>query len=472
MRIPTIKWAVPHCYALIFFIIVVVAVLTWCIPSGSFDYHAVTLPGGETKNLVVPGSYHVLEKVTAHGDLRQGLSAILAAPLEGIIKAADVIAFVLIVGGAFGIIMRTGAIERGLLALAQRLAGKGILVIPLSMTLFSLGGATFGMSEEVIPLYAIFISLMFALGYDSLTAILILFLGTQIGYVGAMTNPFSVLIAQGVAGIQGNPQLWLRAIAWVVFTAMSIIFTMWYAHRVKRDPSKSPSYESDCQNRALFMGEQTGTVHFSLGDRLIIIAFVLALAVISWGLITRGWYMVEIGTVFLALGLFAGIVSRMSVSDVAESFVDGCKEFVYAAVVIGLARGILVVAENGKIIDTLLYGLSEMLDGLPQYAFTTLMLVSHNIITFFVPSSSGEAALTMPVLAPLGDLVNINKEAMVMAYQFGNGLTNLISPTGGVLLAGLSIARVGFGQWLRVIMRLFPLLWITSAIFAAISAWV
>lgn len=182
--------------------------------------------------------------------------------------------------------------------------------------------------------------------------------------------------------------------------------------------------------------------------------------------------MVEIGTVFLALGLFAGIVSRMSVSDVAESFVDGCKEFVYAAVVIGLARGILVVAENGKIIDTLLYGLSEMLDGLPQYAFTTLMLLSHNIITFFVPSSSGEAALTMPVLAPLGDLVNINKEAMVMAYQFGNGLTNLISPTGGVLLAGLSIARVGFGQWLRVIMRLFPLLWITSAIFAAISAWV
>jgi uncharacterized ion transporter superfamily protein YfcC len=147
---------------------------------------------------VVPGSYHVLEKVTADGDLRQGLSAILAAPLEGIIKAADVIAFVLIVGGAFGIIMRTGAIERGLLALAQRLAGKGILVIPLSMTLFSLGGATFGMSEEVIPLYAIFISLMFALGYDSLTAILILFLGTQIGYVGAMTNPFSVLIARAL----------------------------------------------------------------------------------------------------------------------------------------------------------------------------------------------------------------------------------------------------------------------------------
>lgn len=202
MRIAKIKWAMPHCYALIFFIIILVALLTWCIPSGSFDYHSVTLPGGETKTLVIPGSYHLLDKVSSEGDLRQGITAVLAAPMEGIIKAADVVAFVLIVGGAFGIILRTGAIERGLVALAERLAGKGILVIPIAITLFSLGGATFGMSEEVIPLYAIFISLMFALGYDSMTAILILFLGTQIGYVGAMTNPFSVLIAQGVAGIQ------------------------------------------------------------------------------------------------------------------------------------------------------------------------------------------------------------------------------------------------------------------------------
>ncbi|EBX6016686.1 putative basic amino acid antiporter YfcC [Salmonella enterica subsp. enterica serovar Portland] len=470
MRITKIKWAMPHCYALIFFIIVVVALLTWWIPSGSFNYHTVTLSGGETKTVVIPGSYHLLEKVSANGDLRQGVAAVLAAPMEGVIKAVDVVAFVLIVGGAFGIILRTGAIERGLLALADRLAGKGLLVIPLSMTLFSLGGATFGMSEEVIPLYAIFISLMFALGYDSMTAILILFLGTQIGYVGAMTNPFSVLIAQGVAGIQGNPQLWLRAIAWLVFTLLAIGYTMWYAHRVKCYPHKSPVYENDRQTRAQFLSTRRAEVRFSLADRLIILAFVLALALICWGLITRGWYMVEIGSVFLALGLFSGIVGRMSVSGMADSFVEGCKEFVYAAVVIGLARGILVVAENGRIIDTMLYGLSEMLEGLPQYAFTTLMLLGHNVITFFVPSSSGEAALTMPVLAPLGDLVGINKEAMVMAYQFGNGLTNLISPTGGVLLAGLSIARIGFGQWLKAIAPLFPLLWIMSAVFAAISA--
>lgn len=472
MRITKIKWAMPHCYALIFFIIILVALLTWCIPSGSFDYHSVTLPSGETKSVVIPGSYHQLEKVSDEGDLRQGITAVLAAPMEGVIKAADVIAFVLIVGGAFGVIVRTGAIDRGLVALAERLAGKGILVIPIAMSLFSLGGATFGMSEEVIPLYAIFISLMFALGYDSMTALLILFLGTQVGYIGSMTNPFSVLIAQGVAGIEGNPQLWLRAIAWLVFTLLSIVYTMWYAQRVKRYPQKSPVYENDCRNREQFLSVQNSTVHFSIADQVIIIAFVLALAVISWGLITRGWYMVEIGSVFLALGLFSGIVGRMGVSGMADNFVEGCKEFVYAAVVIGLARGILVVAENGRIIDTMLFGMSEMLQGLPQYAFTTLMLLGHNVITLFVPSSSGEAALTMPVLAPLGDLVGINKEAMVMVYQFGNGLTNLISPTGGVLLAGLSIARIGIGQWIRAVAPLFPVLWIVSAVFAAISAWV
>ncbi|ECM9761829.1 YfcC family protein, partial [Salmonella enterica subsp. enterica serovar Typhimurium] len=164
-----------------------------------------------------------------------------------------------------------------------------------------------------------------ALGYDSMTAILILFLGTQIGYVGAMTNPFSVLIAQGVAGIQGNPQLWLRAIAWLVFTLLAITYTMWYAHRVKRTPQKSPVYENDCRNREQFLSIQDTSVHFSIADRVIIIAFVLALAIISWGLITRGWYMVEIGSVFLALGLFSGIVGRMGISGMADSFVEGCK---------------------------------------------------------------------------------------------------------------------------------------------------
>ncbi|MFD1175003.1 YfcC family protein [Paenibacillus puldeungensis] len=464
------KWSLPHSYTLIFGIIILMAALTWIVPSGQFDHKDVTVDG-MTKSAIVPGTYHTVPKTSEAGSLRAGIQQILSAPMEGVINAADVVAFVLIVGGAFGIILQTGAIDRALVALARRLKNKGILVIPIAMLIFSLGGSTFGMSEETIPLYAIFISLMFALGFDSMTAILILFLGTQIGYVGSTTNPFSVLIAQGVAGVEGNPQLWLRFIEWIVFTGVSIAFTMWYAHRVKKHPEKSVVFKNDQLNRSLFLKEDTGeAVVFSFRDKLIIGGFVATLGLIVWGILSKGWYMTEIGAVFLALGLFAGIVSKMNQRELAESFVKGCGEFVYAAVIIGLARGILVIAENGMIIDTILNSLADLLKGLPSYAFTTIMLLVHNVITFLVPSSSGEAALTMPVLAPLGDLVGINREAIVTAYQFGNGLTNLISPTGGVLLAGLAIARINFGQWIKVIIKFFFVLWIIAAIFAAISA--
>ncbi|MGG4219216.1 YfcC family protein [Paenibacillus jamilae] len=472
MNITNKKWklSLPHSYTLIFLIIITVAALTWIVPSGQFERHEVTV-NGVTKTAIVSGTYHSVPKTGENGDLRQGIPQILSAPIEGIINAADVVSFVLIVGGSFGIILQTGAIDRALTALARRLKNKGILLIPIAMVIFSLGGSTFGMSEEIIPLYAIFIPLMFALGFDSMTAILILFLGTQIGYVGSTVNPFSVLIAQGIAGVEGNPQLWLRFIEWLVFTAISIAFTMWYAHRVKRNPEKSIVFQSDIINREQFIKESTGEdVVFTFRDKLIIGGFIVTLGAIVWGILAKGWYMTEIGALFFALGIFVGIVTKMSQKEIAENFVKGCGEFIYAAVIIGLARGILIIAEQGMIIDTVLNALASVLEGLPSYLFTTIMLLAHNVITFLVPSSSGEAALTMPVLAPLGDLVGINREAVVTAYQFGNGLTNLISPTGGVLLAGLAIARISFGQWLKVIFKLFPILWLVAAIFAAISA--
>src|SRR3954447_1031713 len=251
------KWALPHSYTLIFIIIIAVALLTWIIPSGQFERKEVKVDGSP-RTVIVPGTFHTISKVGENGDLRQGLSEILSAPMAGVINAADVVAFVLIVGGAFGIILQTGAIDRGLIALARRMKNKGIWVIPISMIIFSLGGSTFGMSEETIPLYAIFISLMFVLKFDSITAILILFLGTQIGYVGSTLNPFSVLIAKGVSGVEGNPQLWLRFIEWIVFTGVSIAFTMWYANRVRKDPKKSVVYKNDKENRERFIKADSG----------------------------------------------------------------------------------------------------------------------------------------------------------------------------------------------------------------------
>jgi uncharacterized ion transporter superfamily protein YfcC len=465
------SWSLPHTYVLLFVMIAIVAALTWIVPSGEFERQELEIADGYVASTVIPGTFQPVDKVTADRDLRQDLFDVLSAPAKGVVHAADVIAFVLVIGGAFGIIMKTGAIDRGMHGLANLLANKGILVIPIMITLFSLGGSTFGMSEEVLPLYPVVITLMFILRFDSVTAVLILFLGTQAGYIGATINPFSVLLAQAIADVPGNPQLWFRAIAWVVFTVLAIGYTMWYASRVRNDPESSPAFKSDQRLQMDLAITQEDHPQFSGRDRDILATFVIALAAVSWGLVTRGWYMAEIGAVFLACGLISGAIAKMGPSEIAENFVEGCKDFVYAAFVIGLTRGILVIAEQGMIIDPILNGLSDLLDGVPTYALTTLALIIHNVITFFVPSSSGEAALTMPVLAPLGDLVGIGRDSLVLAYQFGNGLTNLISPTNGLLLAGLAIARIRFGQWFRVIFPFFLIAWPIAAILALISAY-
>jgi uncharacterized ion transporter superfamily protein YfcC len=452
--------------------IIFIAGLTWIVPSGEFERREMTTADGYVVDAVVPGTFRDIDKVSDDQDLRQGIMDILSAPARGIAHAADVVAFVLVIGGAFGVIMRTGAIDRGLHGLAAALSNRGIVVIPIMITLFSLGGSTFGMSEEVLPLYPVVISLMFILRFDSMTAVLILFLGTQVGYVGATINPFSVLLAQAIADIPGNPQLWLRAIAWVAFTALAIAYTLWYAGKVRRDPEGSPVFGSDQALRRTLEASHDDQPAFSVRDRLILSTFFIALATVTWGLISRGWYMAEIGAVFLACGLASGVIAGTGPSRIAEHFVDGCRDFIYAAFVIGLTRGILVVAEQGMIVDPMLNALSGLLENVPTYALTTLGLIAHNFITFFVPSSSGEAALTMPVLAPLSDLVGINRESMVLAYQFGNGLTNIVSPTNGLLLAGLAIARIRFSQWFRVVLPFFLMAWPLAAVFALISAYV
>jgi uncharacterized ion transporter superfamily protein YfcC len=462
-------WELPHTYVLLFVMIMLTAVLTWIVPSGAFERQELATAGGSVASTVVPGTFRPIDKVTDDRDLRQGPFDVLSAPAKGVVHAADVIAFVLLLGGVFGIITQTGALDRGLHALASTLSNKGIFVIPIMITLLSLGGSTFGMSEEVLPLYPVVISLMFILRFDSMTAVLILFLGTQAGYIGATINPFSVLLAQGIAGIHGNPLLWLRAIAWAAFTILAIAYTMRYARRVRENPESSPSFNSDKKLQLDLAVSQEDHPEFSVRDRIILATFIVTLATISWGLLSRGWYMAEIGAAFLACGLISGAVAKMGPSEIAEHFVEGCKDFVYAAFIIGLARGILIVAEQGMIIDSILNSLGGFLSGIPTYAFTTLNLLAQNIITFFVPSSSGQAALTMPVLAPLGDLVGVNRDSLVLAYQFGNGLTNLISPTNGLLLAGLAIARIRFGQWFKVIFPFFLMAWPLAAILAWIS---
>ncbi|MFW5678010.1 MAG: YfcC family protein, partial [Acetivibrio ethanolgignens] len=398
------KFELPHVYTIAFILIIVFGILTWIIPSGQFERTTIETAAGE-REVAVAGTYQQVDKVDSEGnDLRQGIMEILMAPTRGIQAASDVVAFVLLIGGTFAIITKTNALNAGMNRLIKRLHGKDILIIPIVMTLLSIGGTTFGMSEEALPFYAIFMCVFLSLGYDSMTAFMVCFMGPQIGYCASTVNPFNVLIAQGVAGIHGNPQLGFRFIQWIIFTALGIAWVMMYAKKVKKNPECSITYKDDFEKKKEFLAEGADVDDsFSLRQKLVLVTFAVGMGIIVFGLVKYGWYMDEISMVFLGMGLLAGIIGGLSEKEMATEFVNGMKDFAYAAVIIGIARGILVVAEGGMIIDTILNAMASVLSGVPAAVFTTIMYIFQSIMTILVPSSSGLAALTIPVMAPLTD---------------------------------------------------------------------
>ena len=367
------------------------------MPSGTFDRQIVETNVGE-RNVVVPGSYHLVDKVTADGDLRQGIPEVLMAPTRGIQNAADVVAFVILIGGTFALINKTGAIAAGMKRVIAKLKHRSVLLIPIVMVLFALGGTSFGMAEETLPFYAILLPIILGMGYDSMTAFLIIFISATLGYSASTTNPFSVLIAQGLAGVEGNPQLVFRYLQWVIYTAMGIGFVLYYANKVKKNPQSSVMYETD-QKLRVDMGTSGGVENseFTKRQKLVLIVFAIGMIIMVYGLLTYGWYMDEISMVFLGTGLVAGIVYGMDEHTIAKTFVEGMKDFVYAGIIIGVMRGILVVAENGMIMDTILNTLVYALQGVPNYIYTTLCSIFYSILSIMLPSSSGMAALTIPI---------------------------------------------------------------------------
>ena len=435
------KLQLPHVYTLAFILIIVFAILTWILPSGQFDRQLIDTAAGE-REVAVAGTYHVIDKVSESGDLRQGLHEILMAPTRGIQAAADVVAFVLLIGGTFQILTKTNAMNRGIRKVILRLKGKEVLLIPILMILLGIGGTTFGMSEEVIPFYVMLIPIFFAMGYDSMTTFMIVFLGPQIGYAASTTNPFNVLIAQGVAGIHGNPQLVYRYIWWAIMMTVTIAYVMRYAMKVKKNPTGSITYQDDLLKKQEFMMDEKDT-GFTLRDKLVLLVFAVGMGIIVYGILAHGWYMDEISGVFLAMGILMGIVGGLSEKEIAEQFVIGVKDLAFAAVVIGVCRGILVVA---------------------------VMYLVQSLLSLLVPSSSALASLTMPIMAPLCDLQGVNPEASVTVLQFANQLTNMLSPTAGMTVAGLAVCKITFGQWWKTIWKFFILVTVMALVFCTISA--
>lgn len=465
------QFKVPHVYAIIFALMVIFAVLTWIVPSGSYQRQEVN-----GREVTVAGTYEQSEKTYIDEetgdevDLRQGVFDVLQAPTRGIQEAIEVVAFILIVGGSFQVITKTGAITSGMGRVVRRFKNKVILIIPIAMVLFALGGTSFGMAEETLPFFAIFMPIMMAMGFDSMTAFMVVFVGARTGYIASTINPFNVLIAQGILGIQGNPQLWLRMIALVVLTAVAITWVVLYARRVKKNPESSITFEDDIAKKVEFAADESALdAEFTGRQKGVLAVFIAGMCLIIWGLVTQGWYMNEISAVFLAMGLLAGVIAGFSQDVIAQEFVAGIADFAFSAIVVGLARGILVIASDGMIIDTILNALATGLGGIPAVLFTTLLYAVENLLAILVPSSSGLAALTAPIFGPLTELMGLNPEAAVWALSMGSATMSLICPTSAILVAGLGVCKIKLGQWWKTVWKFFLVVSLINIVFVAIS---
>ena len=434
------KLKLPNTFVLLFIIMAMIALATWLVPGGKYDTHLVN-----GKQLIDPASFHYIDSKP------QGLAAFLMAPVKGFAEAGLIIGFVLLTGGTFNLMHKTEAVDAMIKSIAKAHARSRLVrgaLIPVFVTLFSIGGATFGMNEEAIPFILIFVPLALALGYDSIVGVSIPFVGSQVGFAAAFLNPFNVGIAQGIAGVPLFSGMGYRMIVWLIATAATIAFLMWYAARIKRHPERSPTFQLDQEKRAEGMIDLAQFEGMTLRHRLVLWVFAGTLGAMVFGVVKYGWFIEEIGALFLAMAIVVAVIGRLSADDAVAAFVQGAKDLVGTALVIALARATMVLARDAHIIDTMLHGLMPLVASSSPVFAAQKMFVIQSIINFFIHSGSGQAALTMPIMAPLADLVGVTRQTAILAFQFGEFTTPMI-PTSGITVGVLALARIPWLTWAK-----------------------
>jgi uncharacterized ion transporter superfamily protein YfcC len=461
----------PTAYTILFGLIILVAALTWIIPAGQYERAMNEEVGRE---VAVPGTYQIVDPNP------QGFVDVMLAPTGGFYdpdsyaaNAIDVALFVLFLGGFLGVMNATGAIDTGIRSAMRHLKGHEIWMIPILMVLFAIGGTTYGMAEETLAFYAILIPVILAAGYDAVTGVAIILIGAGIGVLGSTINPFATVIAANAAGIPFTDGIVLRFILLIGGLVICIGYVMRYARRVKADPSRSVVARQWPAHKKLFLEDHEQEIHsakLTTTQIIALIIFALTFAVMIWGVSSQGWWMARMGSLFFGAAIVIGIVARLGEKKLTGSFVDGARDLLGVALVVGLARGIVVIMEQGMIADTILHSAETSLGGLPELAFINLMFWIEVGMSFFVPSSSGLAVLSMPILAPLADFASVGRDLVVTAYQSANGLVNLINPTFAVVVGGLAIGRVSYDRWLAFIWPLLLILTVFITIVISLGA--
>lgn len=500
---------IPHTFVIVFALILISAVLTWIIPSGEFVRQSVQV-GDTTREVVVSDSFHYIDNAPQTWQVFSSL-------FNGFCDKADIIIFILMVGGAFWILNNSHAIDVGVMAFLRwtqrltrfklvRMLGVDNIIISMVMILFSIFGAVFGMSEETMAFVVIFIPLAISMGYDSLVGVCMCYVAAHVGFAGAVLNPFTIGIAQGIAELPIFSGLEYRLFCWLVLTIIGVTFVLMYAHRVKRNPQSSPVYSLDSywRSRADQQAENpvtyhtpksawvifavlsivlgylafempTTTISIGNGSSNIVVMPILAILFVFLGVIALrksvhffilelllfticflvvgvlgyGWYVMEISALFLAMGILSGIADGQDANSIASLFLTGCKDILSAALVVGLASGIIFILKDGHVIDTILYGLTRSLSETGEMASLGAMYVFQTLLNVVMPSGSAKAALTMPIMAQFADLIEVSRQTTVLAFQFGDGFTNMLTPTSGVLIGVLGIAKIPYATWFK-----------------------
>ncbi len=442
------NFKVPHTLVILFSMVVLAQLLTYVIPAGSFD-RVETATG---RMQVVPGSFHLTPDVPAVSPFVS-----LTAIPKGFSAAHEIIFFVFIIGGLFAVLRATGSLEAGMASLLRRWGDRPFWLIAGGVTLFAFGSSTVGFGEEYYPFVPVLVSLCLALGYDRLTAIGIIMVGYGAGYGPAFINPFTTLIAQDIAGLEPASGLWYRLICFVIFVSIGIHHVWSYAKKVKQDPSASLVADIEVPAGAAIPSSQDATALFDLApmtnvQKLIMTTVGSAMVLLIYGMTVWKWGLFEMQGLFAGLTIMIAIIARMSPDRTATEFSTGAASLTSVALLIGVARAIQVVLDEGGVVDTMVYGISVPIQGLPSAISAVGMFFVQSVLNFFIPSGSGQAYVTMPIMVPLADLVGVSRQVAVLAFQFGDGFSNILIPTQYVLIGILAMAGIPYDRWLRFIM--------------------
>ncbi len=419
------KLRVPHTFVLLFALVALAAIATHFLPAGEYLRTEV-----EGRKLVDPDSYRPIEAHPA------SISDVFLAWPRGLAATASIVFYIFIIGGAFGVLQATGALDALIAGVVAAARGRGEIILPALMFLFAVGGGTIGMAEETLPFLPGLVLLARRLGYDEVVGGAIALVGAGAGFSGAFMNPFTVGVGQAIAGLPLFSGMTYRLIVWFVLTTVTIVYVSWYARR---------------HRIAIAPGVSDAPVAIGLGRRQagVLVILFAAFVLLAVGCLRWEWGLLELSGLFIAVGLLGGLVGGLGGDGTAEEFLKGAAGFASAALVVGLARGVLVIFDAARVTDGILHSMAETVRGLPQGATVAGIYVVQIVLSYIVPSGSGQAALSLPILTPLADLTGVTRQTSVLAYQFGDGFSNIFTPTQGYFMAGLALIGVPWTRWAK-----------------------